>query len=371
MKNKFFSALTILICSMISQQAISWGGRGHHTICEAAAYLTKEKALHEMLIHKTAMMGHLCNIPDIYWKSLGSDANKLGNPTHFIDVEILNIKVTEIPLDYQQIVDKYSNTPNHFQEGTIFSIPTEFGSNWWRADQFFRRAVENASAAASSVSPKNSQEEQNDELPYNKNIFSFINNLGLMGHFVGDNGQPFHTTADYDGYKTGHGGIHSYFEEAIVAELPPNLVALVVDQAKKLQQKALSKSLKDKNEVAYLNEKTVLEKMRSLGGIANQERQLILKMDTVSKPSSEKNEHGMSLRKPAERQPAEKVASKFKSLIVNDMARSAALLAQLWDLAYVQAGKPDLKKYRSYKYAFTPDFVAPDYLPKEKIKTEK
>lgn len=371
MKNKILSTLTILLCFLFFQSAYSWGGRGHHTICEAAVYLTKEKNLHQMLIRKTAMMGHLCNIPDIYWKSLGSEANKLGNPTHFIDVEIFGIKVNEIPLDYQQITDKYTNTPNHFQEGTIFSVSTEFGSNWWRADQFFRRAVESATAATSAALPKNPQEEQNDELDFNKNIFSFITNLGLMGHFVGDNGQPFHTTADYDGYKTGHGGIHTYFEEAIVTELPPNLVSLVVDQAKKLQLKALSKSTKDKTEVAYLNEKTVLEKMRSLGGIANQERLQILKMDPVTKPSSEKNEHGMSLRKPAERQPAEKVAKKFQSLIVNDMARSAAMLAQLWDMAYAQAGRPELKNYRSYKYAFTPDFVTPDYLPKDKVKTDK
>jgi hypothetical protein len=43
------------------------------------------------------------------------------------------------------------------------------------------------------------------------------------------------------------------------------------------------------------------------------------------------------------------------------MARAAALLAKKWDEAYIAVGKPDLSKYQSYRYPFTPDYLKPDY----------
>jgi hypothetical protein len=44
------------------------------------------------------------------------------------------------------------------------------------------------------------------------------------------------------------------------------------------------------------------------------------------------------------------------------MSDSTAQLAAFWDEIYERAGKPDLSAYRSYRYPFKPDFVAPDYL---------
>jgi hypothetical protein len=339
----------------------AWGGRGHHTICEAAVFLVKEKPLRESLQQKPFMMGHLCNIPDFYWKSLGPEVSKLGNSTHFIDTEVLGIPVKDIPLDYKQIVAKYTGAPNAFNPGTIYSVPLDFGSNWWRADQFYRRAIGLETEWKNAVLPANSKEEQDENLPYNKNAYEFYVNLGLMGHFVGDDGQPFHVTADYDGYKAGHGGIHAYFEDSIVGTLPYNLTALVVEEGQRLQKMAESKNKESRKQVRFLLEPTVLEKMKALGEISGQEIPKIYKMDPIKKPSTEKSEKGMALRTPAERAPVETVSKKFQKLIVTDMARSSALLAQLWDEAYVKVGRPKLGAYKSYRFPFTPDFVPPDY----------
>ena len=129
--------LTLLITST----AHSWGGRCHHTICDAATFLVKDEGLRSFLITRPHMMGHLCNVPDYHWKNLGPDLGKLGNPAHYIDPEILGLDVGDIPTDYQKIIDLFTGAPNKFKEGTVFSIPSEFGSLWWRADQFYRRAV--------------------------------------------------------------------------------------------------------------------------------------------------------------------------------------------------------------------------------------
>lgn len=339
----------------------SWGGRGHHAVCESAVFLVKNKDLKNFLQLKPHVMGHLCNIPDTYWKSLGPEVGKLGNPGHYLDPESLGLKVRDVPLDYRSIVAKYTGSKNAFKGGTIFSVPTEFGSNWWRADQFYRRAIALESTFKTATAPTNSKEEQDDNLPYNKLIYEFFVNLGIMGHFVGDNGQPFHSTADHDGWATGHGGIHSYYEEAVVATLPYNLTSKIVEDGRILQKMLESKNKDKLNQVQFLNEKTVLEKMRGLSELTIDEIQAIYAIDKVKKASIQKDEKGMSLRTPAERAPAETLANKFQPLIIRDMARSATLLAQLWDLAYEKIGAPNLAAYKSYRYPFTPDFVPPDY----------
>lgn len=358
--NRFMTCFLLAALSLISfqQKALAWGARGHASICEAAVFLVKNQNLKEYLQNKPDMMGHLCNIPDIYWKSLSEDSRKFGDPGHFLDIEILGLKVNEIPTDYKKIVETYTGSENKFKEGAkIFSVPNELGSNWWRADQFYRRAIEDGKKLKTVAAPTNSKEEQDENFEYNKAFYSMIVNLGLMGHFVGDNGQPFHTSSDYDGYAAGHGGIHAYFEDSSVAYFGPDLVTLIVNKAK-------TKTAKSD---AFLKPGTVVEKMRTLGEISNVEMKQIFKLDPVIKPSAVKEDKGMKIRTPAERKSAAIGFKKFEKLFVTEMARSAALLAQLWDQAYAEAGEPAIKAYKSYKYPLTPEFVMPDYFD---IKTD-
>lgn len=358
---KIFSFISILTIASVGW---SWGGRGHNSVCEAASFLVQEEGLKEIMAHRSHINGHLCNIPDIYWKSLGSESNKVGNPTHWFNPEIIGLKISEVPLDYQKIVTEFTGKPNLIKGGTIFSIPTEMGSNWWRADQLYRRAIATKDVFAKSSVPTNSKEEQDDNSDFNRSAYEFFVNLGIMGHFVGDNGQPFHSTVDHDGYLGGHGGIHSYYEEAVVTNLDYDLVSKVVRQGREFQKMALLKSSDGK--VPFLTKKTVLEKMRALSEISASEVKTIFKLDVLKSPSVIKEEKGMQIRTAAVRPPARAVAKKFEKMIITDMGRSAALLAQLWDMAYVEVGRPHLKAYRSYKFPFQPEFITPDYYKIEK-----
>ncbi len=343
----FFAAS---ITFLFSLNILAWGGRGHSAICEAAVFLVKNPNLKEYLQNKPQMMGHLCNIPDTYWRSLSDESRKYGDPTHFIDIEILGLKINEIPADYKKIVASYTGSENKFRDGSkIFSVPTEFGSIWWRADQFYRLALEDGKKLKNATVPKGVKEEQNEDLDYNKSFFNMIINLGLMGHFVGDVGQPYHNTSDYDGYAANHGGIHAYFEDSSVAYFGPDLVARITKKASSL------KSPK------FLKPDSVIEKMRALSEISSLEIKSINKVDPVIKPSVLRIEKGLSLRTPAERQPASVGFKRFEKLIVEEMARSSLLLAHLWDKAFIEAGEPTTKAYKSYKYPLTVDFVMPDY----------
>jgi hypothetical protein len=301
-------------------------------------------------------------MPDFHWKSLGGDVNKLGNPTHFIDPEVIGLKIKDISSDYQKLISEYTGTPNKFKNdgSTIKSIPTEFGSVWWRADQFVRLIGALQKEFAVAKIPANFKEEQNDDLPYNKLAFEMVVNMGLMGHFVGDNAQPFHTTADYDGYAAGHGGIHSFFEDSVVGEADGDLQALILKEARAMKNPP------------FLKPSTVIEKMKVLSEISSADIPKILKVDPVIEKSELKKERGMELKTPAKRKSSADAYKKMKPFVVTGMARGALLLAHLWDISYVQAGRPQLAAYKSYKYPFTVDFVAPDYIEiKEPPKKDK
>lgn len=353
-------ALTVSAGLIISTQALAWGSRGHASICEAAVFLVKSQPLKEYLINKPQMMGHLCNIPDIYWKSLSADARKLGDPTHYINAEKLGLKIKDIPTDYKKIVEDYTGKADPTENKIkVFSVPDELGSNWWRVDQFYRRAITNGQSLKELPAPQNSKEEQNDDLAYNKNFYEMIVNMGLMGHFVGDASQPFHSTSDYDGYAANHGGIHAYYEDASVAHFDANLVDRIVKKAKTIKTPT------------WVQQPSVVENMKIFSDLAVNEVKDILKVDPVIKPSTLKIEKGMSLKTPAERQPASIGFKKFEKLMLTEMARSSYLLAHLWDEAYKSAGEPTMKSYKSYRYPLTPEFVAPDYFDVSIVKEKK
>lgn len=306
------------------------------------------------------MMGHLCNIPDIYWRNLPPEQTKEGNPTHYTESEALGIPLKDMPLDMKVLVEKYTGTENKSNPiSKIMSLPHEIGTNWWRANQLFEMSIVEGKKLKDFTPPANSKDEQNDELPYNKHLYNMITYMGIMGHFVGDNGQPLHTNSNYDGYDNGHGGIHSYYEDLCVSFFEADLSDKIVKKAKAIDRNSkLNK---------FTQEKTVLEKMRALGVISNNEVKELFKLDPIITQSILKEEKGMKIKTPAVRKSPAEGQKVFANLIVTDMARSALLLAKMWDDIYVEIGKPDFKAYKSYRYPLTPDFVIPDYY---EIKTE-
>lgn len=347
---KFFTLVLSLSLVPLSV-AHSWGGRGHHVICSAAVHLVEEKGLRDFVQGRGHTLGHLCNVPDIYWKSLPAEVSKEGNAAHFIDPEVIGVKIPQIDEDFGKIVAQHTGAENKFKAGaTIRSVPDDFGSLFWRADQFVQRVAGLKETFKGAATPMNRKEEQDEKLAYNQAVYSMMVDLGLLGHFVGDAGQPFHTTADYDGYTAGHGGIHSYYEEQTVTQAPADLEARVAREAARLKT------------APWLKPGTVVARMKQFSEESQKDIPKILAADPVLKKSSEKKEKGMSLREEAKRQDAGTGWKKFESLTVRNMARSARLLARFWDEAYAAAGRPDLSAYKSYRYPFTPDYVPLNYL---------
>jgi hypothetical protein len=354
--NTVLSLICFIAPNFYSHALWAWGAKGHYVICEAAIHLVKNPELKEYLLHKTHNMGHLCNIPDIYWRQLAGTES--GNSTHFIEPDLVGEKIEDSPTILADFIAKYQGKTSIAKKKQVFSVEKEIGTIWWRADQFIRLAIDSGKSAK-ALSLPDQKDEKNDDHPYNKAVFSMLTNMGLLGHFVGDAAQPLHETANYDGWQNGHGGVHGYYEEMIVVNLNPQLLSKVITTAPQIA-KELDLSVKS----------SPAEKMKKLSILAYKDLEQIWKLDPIETKSTDSDEKGMSIRKSAKRSDPSKLAKKFEPLIIKQMSHAAVLLAAFWDDIYTQAQSPNLKAYKGYRFPLQPDFVEPDYII-TKTKLEK
>jgi hypothetical protein len=331
-----------------SSKSHAWSGRGHNTVCEAASFLVKNKELKKFLQGRPHIMGHLCNIPDIQWKNEG-DYRAVGDAAHYIDPEILGFTPKTLPLDLEKLKKDFTGKESKIAPNEkIFSVPRQLGSAYWRVEELMNNLAELKKDFTEAKIPQNKSEEQNRDLPFNKATYTFMTTAGIMGHYVGDLAQPYHNTSDHDGYESGHGGIHSYYEELVVNEIDGDLLSKVI------------KSARSQKHPEWMNG-SLLERIRNFSAAAYADIGKIKKLDPIIKKSELKIEKGMSIKSPAVRKNPAEVVKKFEPLIVTHMGRGAWMLAQLWDEAFESMGKPQLSSYKSYQYPFTVDFIYPHY----------
>lgn len=348
----------LVLCG--SSPAFAWGERGHHVICEVATRLVENKNLRDFLSSRGHMMGHLCNIPDIWWRSLGAEG-KSGDYGHYINPDKLGLKIEELPLQYSDLFVMSFKTSEGLKAAEAINLPEFLGSLWWRGDQFYRRAIKAASGIEGLPLPTKEQQ-QNWNLPYNKAVFEMIESMGLMGHFVADSSMPYHADGDYDGWARGHGGIHGYYESASVDQLGLDLPAKVFQSAKA-----------EKSFVKFKSDATLaLRLMQEVSTLSHLDKAQIEKLDPIKKSKAIEATAVAELkpgsRVPPVREDSTVGAKKFAPYLVKEMARGAKALAILWDSIYERSGAPELAAYRSYHYPLKPDFVYPDYLPAESKK---
>ncbi len=325
-------SLLFLLSLTLSHALYGWGERGHHVLCEVATRLVANPELSEFLQGRGHQAGHVCNIPDILWRNLPAQ-DKAGENSHFLDPEPFGYTLDTLPLVFADIATA--------KGVTRAKLAVDLGSLWWRADQFFRRAKANATAIGLATLPTSAQLQDNSH-PYNQAVYQFFTDLYLMGHFAGDASMPYHNTSDYDGWQKGRGGIHSYFESAAVTAQPLQLAEWVYQAAVLLRAQSGVWT-------------SATQKIRAVSIQAMREMPELDALDVLVKPSV------AATKTAAKRPPVKESAKRFKSLLVKELARSAALLAEMWDAAYEAGGKPNLKVYRSYRYPLMPDYVPLDY----------
>ena len=307
------------------------------------------------------MLGHLANVPDIVWRNQGEAVEKVNAPTHFLDMEYVSPEMTfaTLPRTPAAALTRMKALCAAPPKGYVCAAkegasPDESsaGTAPWRAGQLYRMTVENLKAA--SVDAKS-----NDAA-----IDRAFVAAGIMSHFIGDLGNPYHATSAYDGWESGQGGIHSYFESAVVSSYRLALDQEVFDAA--LTGRGLERALKQlpAADRASLSRDPVAMAMAL--GLDSRSRLDAANAIDVKFAMLKKSGTGPDgKRVAAERRDAAELRSKFHDLTVERLATAAEVLANLWFLAWEEAGKPDFKGYRSFAYALSPEFIQPDYLARK------
>ena len=361
------AAPVALIAGLIAPPSASaWGERGHDTITRVAVRLLASRVatgtpMATQFGRKEYMLGHLANIPDILWRNQGPDIERLNAPTHFLDLEPISPELsfktvpTTAPGLFARMKALCEMKPAGYACLAKADAPlneSSAGTAPWRIAQLYRMTVESLRAGTSG--------EKTDSLAIDR---AFVT-AGIMSHFVGDLGNPYHATANYDGWDTGQGGIHSYFEGTMVAGYPLSLEQGVFNAALAGRgfERALGQIPADQSSLARdpraigvalaLDSHTRLEAANAID-----------KKFAVTKPSGVGPD---GKRIAAERRDASELRLMYHDLIVERLATAAETLARLWVMAWEDAGKPDFKGYQSFAYPIAPDFIPPDYLSKAK-----
>lgn len=338
--------VALIFTNSLLASAHAWGERGHDLVTRVAIQHLRDSTddnaeLMRPFLLRDHMLAHLSNAPDIVWRAdyMDDEAKKANSPTHYINLEkvITGVK-------------RWDDLTRDFREYRALckskgKSTSDVGTAPWRVLQLYKLIVNELT----------NLDAKPEELKI-RHINQALTYAGLMAHFVGDLANPHHTSANYDGQLTGNKGLHAYFESIVVAELSFRL-------AEKIHKKAKSKRL-------WLTEYSKEEKQEILADpqkltwalLANSHTQ-VAKLTALDDRYSiiERSEISPENRTPAVRKPAKDVVKKYEKFAVERLAIGADALANLWLLAWKDAGSPDMSSYRSYYYPVQPPFITPSY----------
>lgn len=356
-------ALALVIGLAVPPRASAWGERGHDIVTRVAvrllaAKIAKGTPLATQFGRKEFMLGHLSNVPDIVWRNQGEAIEKVNAPTHFLDLEYVSPELTfaTIPRTPAEALGRMKELCASPPKGYVCparegSSPDESsaGTAPWRAGQLYRMTVENLKALSADG-------KSNDAA-----IDRAFMTAGIMSHFIGDLGNPYHATVAYDGWESGQGGIHSYFESAVVSSYRLALDQEVIDAA--LTGRGLERTLKQlpaANRGALSRDPVALAMALALDSRSRLDAANAIDVRFAILKKSGTGPDGK--RVSAERRDASELRFKYHDLTVERLATAAEVLASLWLFAWEDAGRPDFKGYRSFAYPVAPEFIQPDYL---------
>lgn len=342
--------------------ARAWGERGHHAAARLAAMnilagldastlppdqAALYKSLDAFFRQKAIQLGHISNIPDTAWRGLDPLSQAYNGPTHFTDGDHWTDNFDEIPLDYPSALAKFHGKPSRIDGKPIDLFET--GTLIWRTQELYDHMVRELRKAAAATHLADQKADLQRALIYG----------GLMAHFVADASMPYHNTEDYDGFATGNGGVHSYFETDFPNTETPEL-EVAIDRAVSRQYKLHSiDGMFGKNKDApgaFMARELSKQAFLRLGELRTLDDLMITERGQL--PSEQNRKPA-----PAKRKSPEEAAVHFRPMVTEQVALSAAVLARLWRGAWEEAGKPDLSKAKFWDYAHKPDFIAPAYDP--------
>ncbi len=383
-----------------SSDSWAWGERGHNTVGYTAARLidklsTKDehKKLGPYFGARTLMLGHLSNIPDVSWKDRRRPSVvELNNPTHYFDAEYIVgpptpkmsdylDKIRNIDPNLETFLSTYDQKPNLLNHSFSINIAKDVGSAPFRIAQLHKMMTAAFKCASQKVENKgpgtdrpfrepirNAKYECSSETTRLEDLAAAIEIGGVMGHFVGDLAQPYHTTVDHDGYARGQGGIHGYFETFLLQYIDDRLLADVRARAsdpqfaKQVFNKQLKVDVKSDAPIAKIMFHLAADSYGLIEQLATIDKNKIVLSAGDKIAFGEKSNHGFKGAE-AKRLPFDdpKAAKVLRPLIVDRLATAALILSELWLRAWREGGSPDVRDVNTIVVPYPVDvpFILP------------
>ncbi len=351
-----------LACFLPLSPLFAWGERGHDAVTRIATRLSAEgndpaaASWGKLLAQKEHMMGHLSNVPDIVWRRLGPEIDRLNAPSHFIDIEYITDSSSEttlsaLPKDFATYQRQLERNCKKNKENFACAQGTTIDAKLEKAGHApFRIAslMNDITEALKQVKASESETKISKEARLAM-VDQALLSAGIMAHFVGDLANPHHTSQDYDGWMSNGGGLHSYFESELVDAQDLHLEAAAFDEARRHQpgQRILAEGKGSALQTAW--------------ALALESHKLLPQLNKLDQSYARLKNSDSATRERAVRKAPELVRDSFRDLIVLRLAMGADVLKGLWTQAWVDAGKPDLSFYKSYNYPVQPEFIPLSY----------
>lgn len=334
----------------ISNHVLAWSERGHDVITRVAVQHMQELSgnnanLMRPFLSRDHMLSHLSNVPEIVWGAdyMSDEAKQSNAPTHYIALEKVGLS------DLVNGIQDWSKVPLEFESFQALCdengvSPETVGTAPWRILQLYKLMVEELIGLDNK--PKELQ---------THHINQALNYAGLMSHFVADLANPHHTTENSDGQLDGHAGLYNYFATSVISELSFKLPSKVRRKASKSRLWLKGYKAKQREEIRNNPQKLVWALIAN--SHANIER--LTKLDKRYSLIEKSQINSASL--PAKRKAASQAAQRYERFVVQRFAISADVLARLWQLAWQDAGAPNMSNFKSDYYPIQPPFVTPSY----------
>lgn len=302
--------LFLFASSFVFSSAHAWDKRGHQIVGETAALLVTTEPEGAFLKTLAYDIGYYGNVPDYVWKAKNYDVE---SSEHFLDTEIFEAAFKKKP----EIAKPFELSRKEFNE-KFPEVDQKAGRALWRIRELNDKLSEFTKELRTNEDPAARRDLQGKWLVH----------AGVMGHYIGDLGQPLHVSENYDGQLSEQKGVHMYFERFVLDELCPKMNADVHRDALK-QWPAFKKKNADK---------TVTQLVLELSDRGLKDLKPLLALDKKTK-----------------RDPVGKNSKVFEKLIHARLVDSSLVLTELFRR---QLGwKFDGAKY--YFFAGEPEYIKP------------
>jgi hypothetical protein len=373
-------------------------------------------------LERREILGHLSNIPDTAWRNTAEERRiadisishhyfgperVLGAPEAFEGPALDSYlsKVRQLPSNYVELKERYEGAQNPLpgvpEQARKLRLYENLGTTPWRSQELYDLLVDALGCAKQKEArsrptrftqiyppvptpfrqPKDGLGEAEEpplptyvcqlDLPRESDLHAAVVLAGTLAHFVGDQGQPYHPTADYEGWVTGNGNIHAYFESMVVRGLDEGLNQDVWALASRpnFQDQVwenVGADLDAATGVAQLLINLAADSVSHKNRVRQIDDEVALVKESVRLPWGDYPwRHPGETFQPAVRRPASdpEVTEAFRPIIVQRMATSAVVLARLWLQAWQAAGEPYLGDQTavSLPYPHEPVFIWPAF----------